>query len=50
MKNYALILSSGEIINKIRIENRMAAVTYFAKIKNMSEADLIRIFEVVLLK
>jgi hypothetical protein len=50
MKNYALILSCGEVINKVRIQNRMLAVSYFAKVKNMPEVDLIRIFEVVLLK
>lgn len=50
MKDYGLILSTGEVINKVRIENRMMAVTYFAKIKNLPEVDLIRIFEVIILK
>jgi len=50
MKDYGLALISGEVINKVRIGNRMMAVTYFAKVKKLQETDLIRIYEVILLK
>lgn len=48
MENYILTLKDKtETINSHRSHSLMLAISYFAAIKNLSESDLLKIYDVI---
>lgn len=46
MEEYALKIKSGETLKIIKANNLEGAIKSFAQLKNLSEEDLLKIYEV----
>ena len=46
MKDFKLVTSDGETINKVKAYNAANAVRLFARLKNLTTLDLLKIFSV----
>lgn len=46
MKQFKLTTKSGEVIAKLKVHNLTLAIEVFARVKQLSKEDLLKIYEV----
>ena len=47
MKKFNLVYADGEVINVVDADDGHLAIAYFAKMKNLSTSQLLKIFKVI---